>query len=103
MKKIISQIVKTFTLYFVPKRIIVSYSYPDGIFIKATEINGKKFITIAVTNKAVKDSPNAAVIHHVPASDAYGVRYSITPFKKWWYTSVLNKPLPKQKFKVLIP
>jgi hypothetical protein len=101
-KKLITNLAKKFTLYFVPKTIVLSYNYPEGLLVKATELNRKKYITIAVTNRAVKDEPNSAVIYHVPLANVYGVRKSTTPFEKWYYGKLLHKPCPSKPLKLLV-
>lgn len=101
IKKFIQKQIQHLILYFIPKRIVVTTCYPAGLFVKASDIKGKKYITIAVTNHAVKHEPNAAVIYHVPSKYVIGIRKSITPFEKWYYSKVLNKQCPKKRIKAL--
>ena len=95
-KKLILTSIQRFSLYFISKRIVVSRNFPAGIFVKASLVNGKKYITIAVTNYALKDKTNTAIIYHVPAHNVVGLKKSITPFAKWWCIK-FNKPLPTHK------
>lgn len=97
----IKKLIQRFALYFVPKTIVYSFHYPRGLYVQSSEIHGRKYITIAVTNKAVKDVPNPAVLHHIPVNDVIGLKKSTTPFENWYYDKVLKKPCPKKKLKKL--
>jgi hypothetical protein len=83
-------------LYIVPKRIVIATGYPSGILLKASEIYGKKYLSIAVTNIR----GGHAYIHHVPVAAVIGIKKSITPFKRW-LCYMQNKPLPNYPIKPL--
>jgi hypothetical protein len=83
--------------YFVPKRIVYATGYPKGILLKASEVNGKKYLTIAVTNLR----GGHAYIHHIPVNKVIGIQRAITPFQRWWYGKVVHKPLPNYKLKLV--
>jgi hypothetical protein len=97
----IKKLIHRAVLYFIPKRIVYSKGYPTGVLVKASDIKGKKYLTIAVTNKAVPGVQNVAVVHHVPANNVTGIQNATTPFKRWLYASVLHKSLPSNKIKKL--
>jgi hypothetical protein len=84
-----------FVTYFIPKRIVWATGYPKGIFLKATELKGKKYISIAVTNLVT----NEAIVYHVPIKMVVGIQRATTPFQRWWYAKVICKPLPKYSIK----
>jgi hypothetical protein len=91
----IQQKLQQLTHYFKPMRIVHSRGYPKGLLLKATEINNTKYLSIAVTN--VLD--NEAIVYHVPLVHVIGIQRSITPFQRWWYGTIIHKPLPKYTVK----
>lgn len=97
IKKLIPHLVN----YFMAKSIIYSTCYDPGIYLKASEIKGKKYITIAITNRPASHDINAAYVYHVPVEKVTGIQKVITPFLKWWYTSVRHLPLPVYAIKKL--
>ena len=90
-----------FVIFFFPKRIVWSTCYPKGILLKATDISGKKYITIAVTNIAVNGEGNQALIYHVPEKKVIGIQRTITPFERWFYANILNRKAPTYHIKPL--
>jgi hypothetical protein len=93
----ISQKLQQLITYFVPKRIVIATGYPSGILLKASEVKGKKYLTIAVTNIR----GGHAYIYHIPQRKVTGIQRSITPFQRWWHTQVTKTPLPKYHIKQL--
>lgn len=93
----INKLLGNIVTYFRPRRIVYCYDNRSGIFLKATEINGRKYISIAVFH----DENNKASIYHIPSRNVIGIQRAKTPFQRWWYGKVLKKPLPKYPLKKL--
>lgn len=91
---------KNFVTFFFPKKIVWAKGYPKGILLDAKEIEGKKYLIIAVTNVAFNSGSNEALVYHVPAKKVLGIQRAITPFQRWFYSKV-NKPLPSYPIKSL--
>lgn len=102
MHKNVNQFInmKQFVTFFFPKKIVWAQGFPKGVLLKGAEINGKKYLTIAVTNVAINAGKNEALVYHVPIKKVLGIQRSITPFQRWFYSKV-NKPLPSYPIKSL--
>jgi len=79
--------------FFIPNQIVYSTYCDPGLLIKKTDLAGKKYITIAITNRNKRGQTNDATIHHVPVEKVTGIQKSTTPFVKW-FCARYNKPLP---------
>lgn len=91
---------RKFVTYFFPKKIVWATGYPKGILLKAQELRGKRYLSIAVTNVAINSEPNQAIIYHIPIRKVIGIQRSITPFQRWLYPR-LGKTLPSYTIKSL--
>jgi hypothetical protein len=87
--------------FFHTKYLVISADYPTGIFIKASDIYGSKYISIAITNIAVAGKDNTAIIYHVPKNRVIGMRKLHSPAKQWFYKNIFNKKLPTNPIKKL--
>jgi hypothetical protein len=84
MNKRIKEWAVKIIMYVVPKRIVWTKDHGQGIYIKSSELNGERYISIAVTNMA----SNIASITHVHVSRVIGIQRATTPIERWLYKRI---------------
>lgn len=81
---------KKIVIFFHRKKIVYSKLHEPAQFFKATEVDGKKYITIIQTNNP--NAQGACPMYHIPVNQVLGFRVLHSPFQLLLMRLVGMKP-----------